>query len=103
MDDGRAASDAVMASSGAHHARVIRYSELCTTNAPARLLFLLLLFFWVSKRKEDFKTQKKFFSRMKARTGSASPLLKKRGRRPHDIKSKSDCTAEKFFVIIFAF
>ncbi|MBQ3727616.1 MAG: hypothetical protein II902_11295 [Selenomonadaceae bacterium] len=30
--------------------------------APARLPFLLLLFFWVSKRKEDFKTQKKFIS-----------------------------------------
>ena len=30
--------------------------------APARLPFLLLLFFWVSKRKEDLKTQKKFIS-----------------------------------------
>ena len=59
MDDGRAASDAVMASSGAHQARVIRYSESRTTDAPARCTFSLLLSLWARKEKEDFKTQMK--------------------------------------------
>ncbi|MBQ3726292.1 MAG: hypothetical protein II902_04410, partial [Selenomonadaceae bacterium] len=43
MDARRAASDAVMASSGAHRARVTRYSESRATTAPARCPFFRFL------------------------------------------------------------
>ncbi|MBQ9496808.1 MAG: hypothetical protein IJR52_04450, partial [Selenomonadaceae bacterium] len=38
-----------------------------------------LLFFWVSKRKEGSKTQKKFISPIEAMNGSANPLLSEEG------------------------
>ena len=57
MDDGRAASDAVMASSGAHRARVIRYSESRTPTAPARCPFFCLLFFGQAKKSKAQQTK----------------------------------------------
>ena len=61
MDDGRAASDAVMASSGAHQARVTLTSELLTTAAPARRPFFCILFFGRAKKSMIHQT-KKFFT-----------------------------------------
>ena len=50
MDDDRAASDAVMASSGAHQPWVTLTSELLTTDAPARRPFFCILFFGRAKK-----------------------------------------------------
>ncbi len=58
--DGRAAHAAGQRRPAHTRSRVTLTAESRATNAPARLPFLLLLFFWVSKRKEDFKVQKKF-------------------------------------------
>ncbi len=63
MDDGRAASDAVMASSGAHSPRVVRDSESLTPDAPARCPFSLQLSLWTSKEKVDSTNEKIFSAR----------------------------------------
>ena len=73
MDDGRAASDAVMASSGAHQPRVTRYSESRTTNAPARCPFLLLTFLLGKQKKSKVqKLKRNFHAQSKERHAAAS-------------------------------
>ena len=65
MDDGRAASDAVMASSGAHQAAGnLNLRTVYEEPPPRGSLFFCLLFFWVSKRKVRFNRQKIFLSLM---------------------------------------
>ena len=61
MDDGRAASDAVMASSGAHHARVTRNSESRTSNRPREASFLFASFSLDAQRERRFNNSKNIF------------------------------------------
>ena len=89
MDARRAASDAVMASSGAHQARVTRYSESPMTAAPARCPFFCILFFGQAKKSMFQKLKRNFHVQSKeraaaVRTGSAVPLLKKTERASPD-------------------
>jgi len=64
MDDGRAASDAVMASSGAHQAWVIRNSEPRTSSRPREVPFLFASFSLGTQRERRRTTQKKFIRRI---------------------------------------